>query len=140
MIAESVRRYLESEGVPYSVLPHSPRYTAQETAQSAHISGKHFAKTVVLDVPHEEGTPGHVLAVVPANEKVDLARLGERLGTPVQMATEDEISRLFPELEIGAIPPLGALAQLPVIADECLAHASWIVFHGGNLTDLIEMR
>jgi Ala-tRNA(Pro) deacylase len=35
--------YLDSQHVSYTVINHSPTYTAQETAQSAHIPGREVA-------------------------------------------------------------------------------------------------
>jgi len=57
----------------------------------------------------------------------------------VHLATEGEAQRLFPGVELGALPPLGELAGIPVVADACLRQAGWIVFHGGVLSELVEM-
>jgi Ala-tRNA(Pro) deacylase len=140
MLAEPVRRYLDENGIRYRVRLHEPRFTAQETAQQAHVSGKIFAKAVVLRAPGGDGVAAYLVAALPANERVDLARLGRLLGHPVELASEDEISLLFPGIEIGALPPFGALARLPVVADAALSRVPSIVFHGGRLTALVEMR
>jgi Ala-tRNA(Pro) deacylase len=137
MIPDSVCRYLHAKPVPYHVMTHSPRSTAQETAHVAHVSGRRFAK-VVLVRGLVDGA--FALAVLPASEEVDLSRLGDVLGQPVTLATELELNRLFPEYDPGAAPPFGELAGLPVIADACLSRETSIVFHGGTHTDLIEMR
>jgi Ala-tRNA(Pro) deacylase len=100
------------------------------------VSGSRFAKVVLL-----RGADGaFILGVLPANEQVDLARLGDVLGHRVAVASELEFHRLFPQYDAGAAPPFGELAGVPVIADACLARQTSIVFHGGTHTDLIEMR
>jgi len=109
--------------------------TAQEAAASAHVSGKRFAKTVVL---RQRGQ--YVLAVLPADERVDLERLSALVGSTVTLASEEECDRLFPECERGALPPLGELYGLPVLADAHLARHEWICMSGGTHSDVIEMR
>jgi len=137
MLPRSVQRYLDERGAGYRVLQHSPRSTAQETAQAAHVSGKRFAKLVVLKVG--DGEDEFVLAVLPAHELVSLYRLGVIVGGPLRLASEDEVARLFPDCELGAAPPFGELAGLPVYADACLGGEGSVVFHGGRHTELIEM-
>ena len=135
MIPTSIRSDLQQRGVPYREVSHAYQVTAQETAAAAHVSGKRFAKTVVL----KQGDH-FILAVLPAHEQVDLARWGRALGEPVALAEEEEFAGLFPDCEPGAQPPLGHLYGLPVAADECLAERRTIDFNGGTHTDVIEMR
>jgi Ala-tRNA(Pro) deacylase len=136
MVPQSLRNYLDARQVPYRVLPHAHSPTAQETAHAAHVSGRRLAKVVLM---RRSASPGFLVAVLPANEKIDLGRLSEELGESVTLAAESEFERLFPEFEAGAAPPLGELAGVPVVADACLARQDSIVFNGGTHTDLIEM-
>jgi Ala-tRNA(Pro) deacylase len=117
------------------VSAHPPEATAQKTAASVHISGKQFAKTVVL---RRDGK--YLLVVVPANESVDLGHLRSTLGGSVDLASEREFERLFPGCETGAMPPFGGLYGLPVIADECLAERGAIAVNGGTHGDVIELQ
>jgi Ala-tRNA(Pro) deacylase len=134
MIPEDIRKYLDERGVSFHELPHAHRATAQGTASCAHISGKRFAKTIVLK---RDGQ--FLLAVVPANEHVDLRGLGALLGGRVELAREEELVPLFPDCEAGAMPPLGGLYGLPVVADSCLARQRTIAVNGGTHEDLIEL-
>jgi len=136
MSPQAIRHYLDQKQVPFRVAEHPVRgVTAQEVAASAHVSGKRFAKSVVLRLRGQ-----YVLAVLPADERVDLDRLSALCGDAVTLASEQECDQLFPECERGALPPLGELFRLPVVADEHLAHNEWICMSGGTHTDLIEMR
>ncbi len=139
MIADSVRRYLDSHHVSYRVHDHQPRFTAQETAQASHVSGRRIAKTVLLQVGN--GRPSFALAVLPANETVDLDRLSQKIGHPVEIANEDEFVRVFPGYDPGAAPPIAALARVavPIYVDACLARGDTIAFNGGTHTALVEM-
>lgn len=139
MIAESLRRYLDTHNIRYHVHVHEPRFTAQETAKVSHISGKQFAKTVLLEV--SDGRPSYALAVLPASESVDLDRLSQLIGHPVEIADEDDYVRLFPGYDAGAAPPIAELAKvaLPVYVDACLARGDTIAFNGGTHNALVEM-
>jgi Ala-tRNA(Pro) deacylase len=134
-----LRSYLDNHRVAYRVLPHEPRFTAQETAAIAHVSGRRFAKVVLLE-GRDRASPEFMLAVLPANEEVDLDRLGRALARPVGLAEESDFTRLCPEFEAGAAPPFGELTHLPVLADQSLGHEATIVFNAGTHADLVEMR
>ena len=46
MPVKKLREYLDSNHVKYVAINHSPAYTAQEIAASAHVRGRDLAKTV----------------------------------------------------------------------------------------------
>jgi Ala-tRNA(Pro) deacylase len=134
VIPERIRAYLDEHGVPYRVRPHEPEATAQATAARTHVSGKRFAKAVVLK---RDGQL--VLAVVPAHESASLEKIGRALGGAVELPDEDEFVARFPDCEPGAMPPLGHLYGMDVVAHACLADRGTIVMNGGTHTDAIEM-
>src|SRR5262249_25890935 len=123
MIPEPIRKYLDERRVPFRCEEHPLRITAQEIAHTTHISGKRFAKTVVL----RQGD-NLVLAVLPANETVDLELLGRWLGGRLELAREPDFAGRFADCEPGAMPPFGDLWGMPVIADAHLARQDWIAF------------
>lgn len=135
MIPDQIRSYLEDGGVPFRAATHPCRMTAQRTAEAARISGKKFGKTVVL----RQGDH-FVMAVVPANERVDLGALREVIGTGLTLVNEQELALLFPDCEVGAMPPFGGLYGLPVVVDACLARQDTVAINGGTHTDVIELR
>jgi Ala-tRNA(Pro) deacylase len=135
MIPEPIRNYLDEHAVPFRASEHAYDVTAQRTAQAAHVSGKCFGKTVVLE---RDGS--YILVVLPATEHLDLAAARETLGPNVRLASEAEMAKLFPGCEAGAMPPLGGLWGLPVIADACLERQPTITVNGGTHTDVIELR
>jgi Ala-tRNA(Pro) deacylase len=111
-------------------------YTAQGAAATMRISGKELAKTVVLWAGEEM-----ILAVLPAPNHVRLDKLAAEVGKPVRLATEQEFSSLFPDCELGAMPHLGSLYNLPAyVVDESLAADEAIVFNAGTHRDAIRMR
>jgi len=134
-ISVRLKSFLDEKQVLYSVLTHTTAYTAQGAAASMQISGKELAKTVVLWTGEEM-----ILAVLPAPNHVGLDKLSAELGRSVRLATEQEFSSLFPDCELGAMPPFGSLYNLPVYVDESLAGDEAIVFNAGTHRDAIRMQ
>jgi Ala-tRNA(Pro) deacylase len=138
MVSPTLREFLDDHRVPYRVLSHEERFTAQETAAAAHVSGRRIAKVVLLETS-DGHAPELLLAAVPANEEVDLDRLGRAIGRPLGLARERDFERVCPDFDLGAAPPFGALTHLPIVVDSCLGRGGTIVFNGGTHTDLVEM-
>jgi len=117
---------LVSRHIPFQRLPHRRTYTANRMAQALRVKGREVAKTVLLRTGQ-----GHILAVLPATHQIDLEQLREELGDPrIELAAEEEMDRLFPDCERGAVPPFGSLYQVPTIMDDSLAEDENIVFEG----------
>ncbi len=105
MPLQKLREFLDQNSVKYVSISHSPAYTAQEIAASAHIPGQELAKTVMVKLDGKMA-----MAVLPASFKVDLDHLGSATGADaVELATEEEFKGLFPGCEPGAMPPFGNL-------------------------------
>ncbi len=132
----AIHEFLREAHVPYTVMPHRPAFTAQEEAASAHVPGRHWAKVVVCYV---DGEP--IEAVVPASAFVNLNRLLELAGgKAIRLADEEELRRLFPVCEVGAMPPFGPLYGQTVFVDAVLAAEPEMVFNAGTHRDAIAMR
>jgi Ala-tRNA(Pro) deacylase len=135
-IPRSIEQFLTEQHVAYSVIPHRPAYTAQEEAAVTHIPGGQWAKTVACVADDRP-----VLAVVPATSLVDLDRLRAIAGArDVHLASEREFERLYPDCEVGAMPPLGPLYGQPVFVDRALAGGNEIAFDAGSHTDAVKMK
>ena len=132
----SIHEFGRGAGAAYPVVPHTPAYNAQEEAAVAHLPSRAWAKVVVCLV---EGEP--IQAVVPAPLAVNLDRLLELTGgSTIRLAVEDELRRLYPDREPGAIPPFGPICGQPVFVDVALAAEPEIVFNGGSHAEAIRIR
>jgi Ala-tRNA(Pro) deacylase len=127
--------FLRDAHVPYAVVPHRPAFTAQQEAAATHIPARDWAKVVVCFI---DGEP--VEAVIPATTFVNLDRLLELAdGGTIRVADEDELQHLFPDCELGAMPPFGPLYGQTVYVDAALAMEPEIVFNGGTHRQAIAM-
>ncbi len=135
MPVNKLKAFLDEHNVRYVTLNHSKAYTAQQIAAAAHIPGRKLAKTVMVWI---DGTIAMV--VLPASYHVDFDELAHALGAEeVELATEREFKDLFPECEVGAMPPFGNLYGMNVYVAERLAGSGEIVFNAGSHTELIQM-
>ena len=135
-IAPSLHAYLNRERVHYDVLPHPAAFRALTVAQMLKTPEKEMAKVVIVKVDTR-----FVMTVLPASWKVDLHRLRAVFADhQVRLATESEITDLFPDCELGAMPPFGNLYRIPVYVDQSLTEDEEIVFQAGTHSDAIRMR
>jgi Ala-tRNA(Pro) deacylase len=95
-----------------------------------------IAKTVVL-----LADGAFLVAVLSADAVVDLQELRHTLGvTHLRLSTEREIADLFPDCELGAMPPFGNLYGLPVYVEASLAQQPEIAFNAGTHRDVVHMK
>jgi Ala-tRNA(Pro) deacylase len=135
MTAQKLKEFLDRHGIKYALTSHSLAYTAQEIAASAHIAGKELAKTVMVKIDDKMA-----MAVLPASYKVSFDLLKEAAGAgKVELAHEQEFRDMFPELEVGAMPPFGNLYGMDVFVDESLSADDEIAFNSGSHTELIKL-
>jgi Ala-tRNA(Pro) deacylase len=133
-IARTIESYLNARSVSYETLHHPHSRNSEETADSAFIWEDQLAKTVLL-----EDETGYLLAVVPASCRVDLRKIEHEIHRKLVLAAEEELSDLFPDCELGALPPFGRAYGIPTIYDDRLRKLACIYFEGGDHCDLVYM-
>ncbi len=136
MPVRKLKEYLDRNGVRWVSIVHSPAYTAQEIAASAHVRGRELAKTVMVKV---DGKP--VMVVLPASQRVDFQVLRDVTGgESVVLSSEAEFRELFPDCEAGAMPPFGNLYGMDVFVSPKLAEDDDIAFNAGSHTELMKLH
>ncbi len=134
-ISARIKNHLEENHVPYLPLTHPSSFTASGAAAVMHVSGREVAKTVVVQAGKD-----YYLVVLPSSYHVKPEKLANVIGHAVRLASEAEFASLFPDCELGAMPPLGELYGLPVYVDESLPVDKDIVFSAGTHRDAIRMN
>ena len=131
-----LQEFLKRNQVSFKHTVHPLAYTAREVASAAHLPAREIAKVVIVSVDN-----AYQMVVLPANRAVDLGELRAALGmSHARLATETEIAGLFPDCDLGAMPPFGNLYNMPVYVDSGLAQDEWIAFNAGSHTDVIHLR
>jgi len=135
-IGSRLQRFLLRNHAEYARSIHPRAYEARQVAFEEDISPHRMAKAVVF-----QSDRGFGMAVLPADTLLDLLELRFVLGLGhIRLATEDELQRLFPDSEVGAMPPFGNLYGIPVFVDANLAEAEVIAFNAGTHQDVVYMR
>jgi Ala-tRNA(Pro) deacylase len=135
MPAQRLKEFLNVNKIKYISLAHSPAYTAQEIAELTHIGGKELAKTVIVK---KDGRM--IMAVLPASHKIEWNLLQEATGADkIELAGEREFKDMFPDCEVGAMPPFGNLYGMEVYVEESLTKDREIAFNAGSLIELVKL-
>jgi Ala-tRNA(Pro) deacylase len=130
-----LRSFLDAHHAEYTLTEHPNAFTAREVARAEHLPPREVAKTVVIFADGE-----HRMLVVPSNRLVDFQELRPALGVAQgRLATEGELIGLFPDCELGAMPPFGSLYGVAVYLDSSLAAEPAICFNAGNHREVIHM-
>jgi len=134
MPLKKLKEYLDGQKVKYESVAHYETYTSQETAQSAHISGRELAKTVMVKINGKMA-----MAVLPAPQKIDFTLLRAAVGSTAELAGEQEFIDIFPDCETGAMPPFGNLYGMEVYVEEGLTRDEEIAFNAGSHIELMKL-
>src|SRR4051794_39849030 len=135
-LSERLRSFLDSRHAEFTLTTHPNAFTAREVAAAEHLPTREVAKVVVIF-----GDGSYHMIVIPANKLVDLIEVRPNLGlAQVRLAREDELGTLFPDCELGAMPPLGTLYGFPVYLDASLAGEDMIAFNAGTHREVIHMK
>ncbi len=134
-VAMRLREFLDLNQVDYSLVGHTFTCTARESAAECHIPAEQVAKSVVVSDAN-----GYVMAVIPADKKLDITLLSSALGRDLMLADEAELNDLFYDCRSGAIPALGEAFGFDVALDERLADRPDVYFEAGDHVDLVHLR
>lgn len=127
--------YLDEHGKKYVTVKHSEAFTAQEVAASAHIPGREMVKTVMVKADGDIK-----MVVLPSTHDVDFDSIKKALDAEeVELASEDEFENLFPDCELGAMPPFGNFYEIDTLVAEALTEDEVIAFNAGTHKEVVKM-
>ena len=133
-IPTKLTEFLNQNKVRYEILHHPEAFTAQELAAIEHVKGKQHAKVVMVNADGDK-----IMAVLPADHRVDLDKFGKLTGKHAALATEEEFKSLFPDCAVGTMPPFGKLYGVETYVEESLTDNAYIVFEAGTHSDALRM-
>ena len=135
MSAGSLQTFLDRHQVTYVTMRHSPAFTAQEIAVSAHIPGTQPVKSVIVKLDGQL-----TMAVLPASDTVHVEHLQAVAGArTVALANEQNVQDRFPECKVGVMAPVGHLYGLDVWAAARWAEDEEIASNTGDHTALMRL-
>jgi Ala-tRNA(Pro) deacylase len=135
-ILKKLKDYLEKNQVRYEVGIHEMLYTAQEIAATMHVPGKEWAKVVMVKADGKM-----TMLVLPASYRIDTKKLKKVLNCKrLGISKEKNFEDLFPDCEVGAMPPFGNLYHLEVWVDQVLTEDEFIVFQAGSHVETLKIK
>lgn len=134
-MAITLREYLDSKGIDYELVRHDYATDSSRAAAAAHLPGDQVVKTVVL-----ADERGFLVAAVPATHRLQLGLLHRCYQRHLGLATERDLSELFDDCEVGAVPPLGDAYGLDVLLDMSLSRCGDVYFEAGDHREFVHMR
>ncbi len=119
----------------YEVRQHEPTHAALAEAHAYGATPRRMVKTVALKTAR-----GYISVALPASDRLDVTRVRALLGDRrARLALEDELTRGFPGLELGALAPFGENGPpLALVDRQVLAH-NWVLTNGGDSRHSLRM-
>jgi aspartyl-tRNA synthetase len=125
-VFDAIVGLFKKKKLPYDVLEHEPVYTS---ADAAAIRGTELEEGVKAILLIADTKP--VMVSVAGNTKIDVKALKGLYGfRDVRMATPEEVIEVT-GVPIGAVPPFGALFDIPLYVDEEVRTHASVVFNAG---------
>jgi Ala-tRNA(Pro) deacylase len=138
-IASTISDFLIDRNIDYHVFPHDYTESSKESARAAHIEPSRVAKAVVL-ATHVGTSRVYRVAVLPASRDINVDLLSELTRETMELAKEYELTVLFPDCAVGAVPALGSAYGLQTIVDEAIKdHWEDVFFEAGDHEELIRV-
>lgn len=97
-------------------------------------SAGQVAEAVLLDTPDD-----YLLVVLPSDRRIGLGDLQSELGQKPRLADEEELTLIFDDCAIGAVPPLGFGYGIVTLVDDSVEEQTEIYFEGGDHVSLVHM-
>lgn len=134
-IAPRLQSLLDENGIEYEIIHHRDDFRAQTTAEDTGTPPREFAKCILVWIDGR-----YAMVALPATHYVSESRLAKSLGAEkIRLATEFEMQEVCADCEIGAVPPIGRLYDLPTYASPVLARDEQITFNAGTHRDAVRM-
>ncbi|MEK6901004.1 MAG: YbaK/EbsC family protein [Nanoarchaeota archaeon] len=134
-IFENITALLREHTLSYIVKEHPPTTTSEESAHARGEPLKIGAKALMVKSDAE-----FVLAVLPADRRLDTGALKKLLGTKnMRFATPEELKQVT-GCDKGAVPPFGNLLGVRMIVDQALFEEEFMAFNPGSLERSIKMK
>jgi Ala-tRNA(Pro) deacylase len=131
-----VTEHLQAHGVPFTAISHRQAYTSIDEARALGIEASEVLKTVAV-----RAAGGYALMAIPATGRLDMQLVQAAVGDRhARLATEEELLRDFPGIELGALPPLGSLLGAPLYVDQGVPQHDTVVFAAGSQSESVQIR
>jgi len=134
-IAKKLEQYLKKNKVRFEIVKHRTVYTAYDLAATLKEKLGSIGKTLLVKADDR-----HLLILLPANRRLDIARLKQQLGAKrITIASEKDMVKTL-KIKPGAITPFGPLHKLEVVVDKSMGKATHFFVGAGSFTESLRLK
>ncbi len=130
-----MERFLDQHMIPFDIVAHPHSQTSVETARAAGVTPDRIAKGVLL-----EGMGCQMVAMIPADQEVQLGKLGLEHDVVFSLSDEASVSRLFSECDPGVVPGLPNAWGVEMVWDDALMAQPDIFLEAGDHERLLHIQ
>jgi len=130
---ERLVELLDTKNATYRLIDHAPEGRTEEVSAMRGHPSSQAAKCVIIMVKLGKKVTRHVLAVVPGDRRVDLARLKALLGGTYAGFASREVAERLADSVSGTILPFAWHPDLELIVDPELAALPELYFNAARL-------
>lgn len=131
-----IKSKLEEEGINYKILKHKSVQTSKEAAEVRQVALKTGVKAMVFKERKEEK---FLMALVPADEKVNVEKLESVSDLSLDLASPDQVKSRT-GCEVGSVPPFGFEEKLETYMDRRIPENDEVNFNAGLHTRSVQMK
>jgi Ala-tRNA(Pro) deacylase len=133
-ISHCLIHYLDQHQINFDLISHRHTDATYNSARSAHIPVQCMVKGVLL---HDK--EGCLMVAVPSTRGIDLDQINQQTGRHLQLAQEEQLSCIFNDCEVGAVPALGEAFGIPTLWDERLCLQPSFYIEAGDHRKLVRL-
>jgi len=134
-ISRKLDNYLTQKDISFKTVSHFYSNSSIGSAVATSIPPKNIAKAVLL-VDHD----GHkLMAVLPADQKINMLSINEKLHASFELLKENDVFNLFADCAKGAIPPVGNAFNMSMVCDESLDLLENVYIEAGDHETLLKL-
>ena len=130
----TVRRYLDKQDVPYSLIQCSVDEQGRWSGLSKDIAPTCVARAKVL-----KDNAGLVMAILPITHRLNLAALNHQLHRKLEAAAETDYRGIFADCAPGILPAIGEAYGFETVVDDSLLNQEYVYVASGNAGELIRL-
>lgn len=126
---------LDKNHIMYTLYEHEPVFTSKQAAEVRQTKNTAGAKALLFIADTKP-----VLIVLRGTDKVNTKRFKEQRNIKdLRFASKEEVYAIT-GVEIGAVPPMGTIINIPTFVDKQLLSETEIAFNAGAHTKSIKMK
>lgn len=134
-IAITLKSFFEQHDTDYDSIPHRTTTNALDSSRASHLPAGKVSKAVVLENDRGE----YLMASLPANTRLSLNEVYNLTGVRYKLVSEEKLSELFPDCEVGAIPAMGNPYHMKMLVDDDLLATDDVYIESGDHKNLLKL-